>query len=312
MLVGGLGRVHQDVPKCGIPIILLTNPGLALGQLRNESGCVPEFREHPAPSGPVPRCGGALRALAHLPAFLAACLLPSFEWPRVVSKAKKAPAPYSNFPLATSLVVWALLGVSLGRARGCVAQGVLVAVVEVAGAGPQRAGGRGSCRVGVLLSADPLAESLSPSATTVGGTSRCGPEKRGSTPVPVKCPSGARREQRACTSGSCTPCLGLVRLQLLAERGRPAGPTTARLRCWCHRDSSSVKRPLWSSYPSEANRRRHTWQTGEATRCIAKQSPRGRRVPSPLVRPVGRMSTTAARGPCLRGAPSSELMPSLS
>ena len=36
--------------------------------------------------------------------------------------------------------------------------------------------------------------------------------------------------------------------------------------------ASSVKRPLWSSYPSEANRRRHTWQTGEATRCIAKQS----------------------------------------
>ena len=63
----------------------------------------PSFVSTPLPVVLCLVADGALRALAHLPAFLAACLLPSFEWPRVVSKAKKAPAPYSNFPLAVSL-----------------------------------------------------------------------------------------------------------------------------------------------------------------------------------------------------------------
>ena len=90
--------------------------------------------------------------------------------------------------------------------------------------GHRRGGGWGSCRVGVLLLAGPLAECLLPSATTVGGTSRCGPEK-GSDSGPGQVPLW-RSAGAACTSGSCAACLGAsvdssCLLNEVVQRSRP-------------------------------------------------------------------------------------------
>ena len=163
--------------------------------------------------------------------------------------------------------------------------------MEVAGAGPQRAAGRGSCRVGVLLSADPLAESLSPSATTVGAELHDVDQKKGDR---LRSQSNAALALGGAAAGLC---------QWVVYR--LSGPRSTPVACQ-FREAPVVEFVLLRGQSAATH-----LANGRSDK-VYRKAARVEGVPSPLVRPVGRMSTTPARGPCLRGAPPSELMSSLS
>ena len=144
--------VLAECPSCG-PGNALANVGFqvpALRQFRDKFGCVSKLRESPdAHNGLVPRCGCAPHALSN---FQIGYFLSSSEKPTGVSKAKEAPEPCSIFPRVDSKVVVVPFEVCQGSARGCVALGVLVAVVDVARADPRRTAGKDPYRVGALIS----------------------------------------------------------------------------------------------------------------------------------------------------------------